>query len=53
MSFTGLLLLAYTAMSAGAFIAFRQKRKAIGAALLLAMLSGILVLGYLWLHSPM
>ena len=53
MSFTMLLLLAYAVMIAGAFIAFQRRHKAIGIVFLLVMVLSILILGYLWIHSPM
>ena len=48
-----LLLLAYAVMIAGAFIAFQRRHKAIGIVFLLVMVLSILILGYLWIHSPM
>lgn len=53
MSFTMLSLLAYAVMIAGAFIAFQRRHKAIGIVFLLVMVLSILILGYLWIHSPM
>ena len=53
MSFTILLLFAYIIMSVGAFIAFKRKYKVIGIALLLVIVLSILILGYMWVHSPM
>ena len=53
MSFTMLLLLAYIVMGVGSFIAFKRKHKAIGIALLLVIVLSILILGYMWIHSPM
>lgn len=53
MSFTGLLLLVYVIMGTGTFLAFRRKQKEIGMALLFAMLLSIMILGYMWIHSPM
>ena len=53
MSFTMLLLLAYIVMSVGSFIAFKRKHKAIGIALLLVIVLSVLILGYIWIHSPM
>lgn len=53
MSFTTLLILTYIIMSAGLFVAFRRKHKAIGTVLLLVIAMSILILGYLWIHSPM
>lgn len=53
MSFTVLLLLAYAVMIAGAFIAFQRRHKVIGIVFLLVMVLSILILGYLWIHSPM
>lgn len=57
MSFTMLLLLAYivmgVVMGVGSFIAFKRKHKAIGIALLLVIVLSILILGYMWIHSPM
>ena len=47
------LLLAYAVMIAGAFIAFQRRHKAIGIVFLLVMVLSILILGYLWIHSPM
>lgn len=53
MSFTMLLLLAYIVMGVGSFIAFKRKHKAIGIALLLVIVLSVLILGYIWIHSPM
>ena len=53
MSFTMLLLFAAIIMSAGAFMAFRRQHKIMGTILVLIMVLGILILGYLWIHSPM
>lgn len=53
MSFTMLLLLAYIVMGVGSFIAFKRKHKAIGIALLLVIVLSVLILGYMWIHSPM
>lgn len=57
MSFTMLLLLAYivmgVVMGVGSFIAFKRKHKAIGIALLLVIVLSVLILGYMWIHSPM
>ena len=53
MSFTMILLLVYLIWGIGAFIAFRRKHKAFGMGLLLVMALGILILGYMWIHSPM
>lgn len=53
MSFTMRLLLAYSIMGVGAVIAFQRKHKAVGIGLLLVMVLGIFVLGYLWINSPM
>lgn len=53
MSFTMILFLVYLIMGIGAFIAFRRKHKAFGMGLLLVMVLGILILGYMWIHSPM
>ena len=57
MSFTMLLLLAYivmgVVMGVGSFIAFKRKHKAIGIALLLVIVLSILILGHMWIHSPM
>ena len=53
MSFTMLLIFAYLILIAGAVIALHNKHKAIGIALLVVMALSILVLGYLWIHSPM
>lgn len=53
MSFTTKLLLAYLLLGTGAVIALRRKRKAIGAALILAIVASLLILGYLWVNSPM
>ena len=36
----------------GAFIAFQRRHKAIGIVFLLVMVLSILILGYLWIHSP-
>ena len=52
MSFTMLLLLAYI-VGVGSFIAFKRKHKAIGIALLLVIVLSVLILGYMWIHSPM
>ena len=35
------------------FIAFKRKHKAIGIALLLVIVLSVLILGYMWIHSPM
>ena len=53
MSFTMSLLLAYIVMGVGSFIAFKRKHKAIGIALLLVIVLSVLILGYMWIHSPM
>ena len=53
MSFTILLLLVYIIMSIGTFIAFKRKHKVIGIALLLVIVLSILILGYMWVRSPM
>ena len=53
MRFTMLLLLAYIIMGVGIFIAFQRKHKAIDIALLLIMVISVLILGYMWIHSPM
>lgn len=53
MSFTMLLLLAYIVMVWEVFIAFKRKHKAIGIALLLVIVLSVLILGYMWIHSPM
>ena len=53
MSFTMLLLLVYAIIGAGAFIAFQRKHKSVGITLLFVMVLSILVLGYMWIHSPM
>ena len=57
MSLTMLLLLAYivmgVVMGVGSFIAFKRKHKAIGIALLLVIVLSVLILGYMWIHSPM
>ena len=53
MSFTMILFLAYLIRGIGAFIAFRRKYKAFGMGLLVVMALDILVLGYMWIHSPM
>ena len=57
MSFTMLLLLTYIVMGVGSFIAFERKHKAIGIAfgiaLLLVIVLSVLILGYMWIHSPM
>ena len=53
MSFTMLLLLAYIVMGVGSFITFKRKHKAIGIALLLVIVLSILILGHMWIHSPM
>ena len=37
----------------GSFIAFKRKHKAIGIALLLVIVLSVLILGYMWIHSPM
>lgn len=53
MGFTMKLLLAYIILSVGAGIAFQQKHNAIGIGLLLAIGISVLILGYLWMYSPM
>ena len=53
MSFTMLLLLAYIVMGVGSFIAFKREHKAIGIVLLLVTELSVLILGYMWIHSPM
>lgn len=53
MSFTMILFFAYLMMGMGVFIAFRRKHKVFGIGLLFAMVLGILILGYMWLRSPM
>lgn len=53
MGFTTKLLLAYMILGAGAVVALKRKQKAIGAALILVIVASILILGYLWVTSPM
>ncbi len=48
-----LWLFAYIVMGVGSFIAFKRKHKAIGIALLLVIVLSVLILGYMWIHSPM
>ena len=37
----------------GSFIAFKRKHTAIVIALLLVIVLSVLILGYMWIHSPM
>ena len=53
MSFTSKLFLAYLLLGTGAVIAQKRKQKAIGAVLILVIVASILILGYLWVTSPM
>lgn len=53
MGFTTLLLLGYLILSVVAVITFKWKHKVIGIGLLLVMVLSILILGYMWIHSPM
>lgn len=53
MSFTSKLFLAYLLLGTGAAIALKRKQRRIGAALILVIAASILILGYLWVTSPM
>lgn len=53
MSFTILFILTCVALCVSAAFAFKQKKKIIGTALLLAVALSNIVLGYLWITSPM
>lgn len=53
MGFTAKLFLAYLLLGAGAVIAQKRKQKAIGTALILVIAASLLILGYLWITSPM
>ena len=53
MGFTARLALIYTALSVLTALAFMKKKKAAGIVLSLIMAAGIIVLGCLWLKSPM
>ena len=53
MSFTMLLLLAYIVMVWEVLSLLKRKHKAIGIALLLVIVLSVLILGYMWIHSPM
>ena len=53
MSFTSWLAVIYSTLIVLAVLAFRRKLMTIGYALLALMITGIIVLGYLWMTSPM
>lgn len=53
MGFTTLFALFCAVLLVVAVIAFRQKQKALGAGLLLAVVLSVVVIGYLWVRSPM
>ena len=53
MSMVVLLILAYLVLFAGAVFCFALDRRGLGTALIAVMMLGALLLGYLWLRSPM
>ena len=53
MGFTAWLLLIYVILALFAGIAFMKKKRAVGIAVVCIMALGIIVLGYLWVTSPM
>ena len=53
MGFTAWLLIAYVLLIIITAIAFAMKKKVIGIATTAIMILGIVVLGYLWITSPM
>ena len=53
MSFTAWVVIAYVLLIMITAIAFAMKKKGIGIATTAIMILGIVVLGYLWITSPM
>lgn len=53
MGFMGRLVLVYATLTVVSCVAFAKKKKAVGFALLGLMLAGIVVMGSLWVLSPM
>ena len=53
MGFTSWLALAYLILLIFTIVAFLRKKNKIGYALIVVMIIGIIVLGYLWITSPM
>ena len=53
MGFTGWLVLVYCLLTAGMVLALTKRKPEVAAAIAAIMLIGGLVLGYLWVTSPM
>lgn len=53
MGFTAWLMLFYIIMAVFTIFAFRRKKKAIGICLVAVIVVSIIVLGYMWVTSPM
>lgn len=53
MGFTAKLALSYIVLLAIDIVAFAKKKKAIAVTLAIIMVLGFVVLGYLWITSPM
>ena len=53
MSFTWLFVTTYELLLMFTIVAFVKKTKGVGIALIAIMVLGIVVLGYLWMTSPM